>query len=146
MEKDVGAMLFVARTNLDRARLACGIGRNEEAERIAAEVESAAEGLHLDAPAGEARRVGESARKTPPASATGPPGRALSAREREVLALVSNGSSNKDIAGRLVISVNTVERHLANIYTKLGVRGRAEAAVFAVRSGIVEGGGIGGLP
>jgi DNA-binding CsgD family transcriptional regulator len=62
----------------------------------------------------------------------------LSPREREVLALVSEGASNKDIASILVISLNTVERHLANIYTKLGIRGRAEAAAYAVRTGLTS--------
>ena len=57
----------------------------------------------------------------------------LSRREREVLSLLPSGATNKDIAGRLFISVHTVERHLANIYTKLGIRGRAEASAVAVR-------------
>ena len=37
-----------------------------------------------------------------------------------------------------MISLNTVERHLANIYTKLGIRGRAEAAAYAVRTGLAS--------
>lgn len=51
----------------------------------------------------------------------------LSPREEEVLGLVAEGRTNSAIAERLVLSVRTVERHLLNIYTKLGVRGRTEA-------------------
>ncbi len=56
----------------------------------------------------------------------------LSEREREVLGLVAQGSSNAEIAAVLVLSVRTVERHVANIYGKLGMSGRtARAAVTA---------------
>lgn len=55
------------------------------------------------------------------------PSAQLSARETEVLALVADGCTNAEVAGRLVLSVRTVERHLLNAYAKLGVRGRAEA-------------------
>lgn len=51
----------------------------------------------------------------------------LSARETEVLDLVARGHTNAEVAARLVVSVRTVERHLLNAYTKLGVRGRTEA-------------------
>jgi DNA-binding CsgD family transcriptional regulator len=51
----------------------------------------------------------------------------LSARETQVLRLVADGCTNAEVAERLVLSVRTVERHLLNIYAKLGVRGRAEA-------------------
>jgi pimeloyl-ACP methyl ester carboxylesterase len=51
----------------------------------------------------------------------------LTAREREVLQLVAEGCTNAEAAERLVLSVRTVERHLLNAYTKLNVRGRAEA-------------------
>jgi pimeloyl-ACP methyl ester carboxylesterase/DNA-binding CsgD family transcriptional regulator len=61
----------------------------------------------------------------------------LSAREREVVALVAAGRSNDEIAAELVLSVRTVERHLQNAYTKLGVRGpsaRAAAAAALART------------
>lgn len=61
----------------------------------------------------------------------------LSNREREVLILLGQGWSNKDIAQRLYISVRTVEGHLANVYGKLGVHSRTEAALYAVRQGWV---------
>ena len=52
----------------------------------------------------------------------------LSRREAEVLDLVADGCTNAEVAARLVLSVRTVERHLLNAYTKLGMRGRTEAA------------------
>jgi pimeloyl-ACP methyl ester carboxylesterase/DNA-binding CsgD family transcriptional regulator len=56
---------------------------------------------------------------------------ALSAREREVLALMTDGSSNARIAERLQISEKTARNHASNLFDKLGVRSRAEAIVFA---------------
>ncbi|WP_353807876.1 LuxR C-terminal-related transcriptional regulator [Agromyces sp. SYSU T00194] len=54
----------------------------------------------------------------------------LTAREAEILALVADGASNRDVAGRLFISEKTVGRHLANIYLKLGVGSRTAAAAW----------------
>ena len=51
----------------------------------------------------------------------------LSYREWQVLALLANGLSNKEIAQRLAIAVHTVEKHLHNIYPKLAVKNRASA-------------------
>jgi DNA-binding NarL/FixJ family response regulator len=55
----------------------------------------------------------------------------LSAREREVLALMTEGLSNTDIAERLSISEKTVRNHASNLFDKLGVWTRAQAIVFA---------------
>jgi DNA-binding NarL/FixJ family response regulator len=55
----------------------------------------------------------------------------LSRREREVLALVAQGRSNEEIAATLVLSVRTVERHVANTYRKLRLSGRTARAAAA---------------
>jgi DNA-binding CsgD family transcriptional regulator len=62
---------------------------------------------------------------------------ALTDRETEVLALIASSCTNQRIADALSISLNTVERHTANVYRKLGVRGRVEATHYAVRFGLV---------
>jgi DNA-binding NarL/FixJ family response regulator len=56
----------------------------------------------------------------------------LTEREAEILKRVADGCANKEIANELRISVHTVERHIANLYAKIGVRNRAEAAAYAV--------------
>ena len=61
----------------------------------------------------------------------------LTARELDVLRLLVEGRSDKDIAGALYIGTRTVQTHVANLFAKLGVNTRAEAAVVAVRQGIV---------
>ena len=62
----------------------------------------------------------------------------LTAREIEVLQLVVEGRSNQEIAESLVISESTVKNHLRNILGKLQLRNRIQAAVYAVREGLVE--------
>jgi DNA-binding NarL/FixJ family response regulator len=66
-----------------------------------------------------------------------PGGHGLTAREIDVLALLAKGETNSEIASRLGLSVNTVERHVTNLYRKIDARGRADATAFAVRRGIV---------
>ncbi len=61
--------------------------------------------------------------------------RRLTSREREILALVATGTSNKGIARSLRISPNTVKFHLTRLFGKLGVATRAEAIAAAARSG-----------
>ena len=67
----------------------------------------------------------------PQAAAIGSAFTALSARERQVLALIADGLSNTDIAERLQISEKTVRNHASNVFDKLGVWSRAQAIVFA---------------
>jgi DNA-binding NarL/FixJ family response regulator len=61
----------------------------------------------------------------------------LTEREEELLRLVASGKSNKAIAADLSLSQKTVERHLSNIFSKLGVTSRVGATSFAHRHGIV---------
>ena len=62
----------------------------------------------------------------------------LTEREDEVLKLIAEGSSSKEIARTLTISVETVERHRANILAKLGMRDRTQLTRYAIRAGLIE--------
>jgi DNA-binding NarL/FixJ family response regulator len=62
----------------------------------------------------------------------------LTTRELEVLKLVAEGHSSREIADALVISLKTVERHRSNIMGKLGIRDRVELTRYAIRRGLVE--------
>ncbi len=72
-------------------------------------------------------------------------GEPLTDREREVLELVATGITNREVAQKLFISVNTVKVHLRNVYTKLGADSRTEATMIAVREGWVDVGGEGAM-
>ncbi|MCX5051172.1 MULTISPECIES: response regulator [unclassified Streptomyces] len=106
-------------------------------------VRAAAEGRTVLSPAVASRLV--SAVRTPR-----PPGNEpLSPREREVLALVAKGTSNREIARELFISEATVKTHLTHLYGKLGVNDRAAAVATAYERGILGrpgSGGAGGTP
>ena len=62
----------------------------------------------------------------------------LTGREREVLRLVVEGFANKQIARRLLITEKTVKTHVSNVLQKLGVEDRTQAAVLAIRQGLVQ--------
>jgi DNA-binding NarL/FixJ family response regulator len=62
----------------------------------------------------------------------------LSAREREVVSLIAAGSTNREIAERLILSPHTVKEYTSGIYRKLGVRNRAEAVKRAQRLGLIS--------
>jgi DNA-binding CsgD family transcriptional regulator/N-acetylneuraminic acid mutarotase len=69
-------------------------------------------------------------------------GEPLTEREKEILQMVATGVTNREVALRLSISVNTVKVHLRNVYSKLGAESRTEATVIAMREGwvVVDGG------
>ena len=119
-----------------RAALADGASgyllKDVPAERLVAAVRAAAVGDAVLSGAA-ARRVAAdlSARRLPPAEGTL---RALTGREREVLALMAQGMSNGEIAVELVIGEGTVKTHVARILMKLGVRDRLQAVVLAHRA------------
>ncbi|MGA7705364.1 MAG: response regulator transcription factor, partial [Solirubrobacteraceae bacterium] len=79
--------------------------------------------IHVGPPAGDSKL----------AQAT-PPDPLLTARERDVLRLIASGADNAAIGLELSISPHTVKQHVTNIFEKLGVRTRVEAAVYAVRA------------
>jgi LuxR family transcriptional regulator, maltose regulon positive regulatory protein len=62
----------------------------------------------------------------------------LSDREIQVLNLLANGASNKDLSKQLLIELGTVKRHLSNIYTKLGVQSRTQAIAHAITMNLIE--------
>lgn len=61
----------------------------------------------------------------------------LSRRERDVLSLIALGHSNAMIAEELMVAETTVKSHVSNIFVKLGAKNRAEASLYAHRSGLV---------
>jgi len=70
--------------------------------------------------------------------ATKPNTYGLTPRELEVVALVAEGLPNRDIAGRLTITEETVKRHLTNIFDKVGMSNRVELALFAINHRLVQ--------
>ncbi|MFE3830310.1 response regulator [Streptomyces sp. NPDC059092] len=68
----------------------------------------------------------------------GIPDSAVTPREEEILKLVAEGHTSKEIAGLLLISAKTVERHRANLLQKLGLRDRLELTRYAIRAGLIE--------
>lgn len=100
-------------------------------EDLAAAIRAAADGRSTMSP--EAAEVLADDGETAAAS-----GGDLTEREREILALLAQGLSNKKIAERLEISEYTVRNHVSQVIAKLGVANRSEAAVLAVQRGLVD--------
>jgi DNA-binding CsgD family transcriptional regulator len=74
--------------------------------------------------------------RRPPCAASGE--QLLTARERQVLALIATGLTNRAIADALVISERTVDRHVSNILTKLDLPSRSAATAYAYERGLVQ--------
>ena len=141
---------FGARAAATRARADLGLvlldrGRapdRSRARQLVMDASAAANELGMDALAerladGRARleTVPGGGRRPP---ALGPTPTTLTAREIEVLRLIANGFANKEIARELDVSETTAKTHVSNILAKIGVTDRTQAAIYAVRSGLVS--------
>jgi DNA-binding NarL/FixJ family response regulator len=110
--------------------------KDADADEVAAAVRAAHRGeLKLDPVI--ARRLMSSLRAAPRHDLT----EELTARELEVLRLVGAGRANKEIAAELLISERTARTHVSNILGKLGLSSRTQAALWAVREGLVDADG-----
>jgi DNA-binding CsgD family transcriptional regulator/tetratricopeptide (TPR) repeat protein len=131
LSRRIGAWPWLARAQFEHARLLAALpdAPNSAAEALLAEARSLA---HRCGMVRLAARISATAQVAPVRLPAG-----LTARESEILRLLAGGSTSQEIAERLIVSVHTVNRHIANIYAKIGARGRAEATAFAFRSGLV---------
>jgi DNA-binding CsgD family transcriptional regulator len=126
-----GQVFEQARSRVRLAATLRAAGRASEAAEQASLARDAARRLGARPLLDELRQLGES--RSPSASSN-----ALTQRERDVLALITQGSTNRQIARQLYISEKTVSVHVSNILAKLGVRGRTEAAAVARRDGLLN--------
>ena len=115
--------------------------KDSSADDIARAVRTVHAGQALLEPAVQ-RRLIESLRERPPPAlappAPPPPPDDLTPREVEVLGLIAQGLSNRDIAARLFVSEATVKTHVNNIFSKAGVRDRAQAVRYAFDHGLAR--------
>ncbi|GAA4637145.1 response regulator transcription factor [Actinoallomurus vinaceus] len=115
--------------------------KDSTADDLVAAVRVVARGDALLAPQVTGRLIREFARQRRDQPKPAPALATLTARETEVLQLIAGGLSNAEIAARLVVSEHTVKTHVARVFTKLGLRDRAQAVVLAYESGLVTPGG-----
>jgi DNA-binding NarL/FixJ family response regulator len=121
--------------------------KDAPAEELAAAIRVVAAGESLLAP-GVTRRVIDAfvRRDSPPTAGPDPRLAVLTPRELEVLSLLARGRSNRDIAETLFVSEGTTKTHVSNVLTKLGLRDRVQAVIFAYESGVVVAGDPFGNP
>ncbi|HSK27549.1 MAG TPA: response regulator transcription factor [Jiangellales bacterium] len=116
--------------------------KDAPAEELASAIRVVAAGDSLLAP-GVTRRVVDAFLRRPaprPVREADPALSRLTPRELEVLGLLARGLSNADIADRLVVSEATAKTHVSNVLSKLGLRDRVQAVIFAYESGVVVAG------
>ncbi len=130
--RQIDAPVFVARARERLGTLLLSFGRRQEAIE---ELSRACDAYRSYKLAAAAERVDALLRPPEPAKASRTEG--LTDREVEVLRLLASGASNKEIADRLYLSVRTVERHITNLYAKIGARGKADATAYALRRGLL---------
>jgi LuxR family maltose regulon positive regulatory protein len=131
----VGGPFEASRVRIDLAETLVALGRTELAEREVTQALDQLLELGAETEAKRARRVlmhsgGE--------RGAGAEERGITPREREVLSLIAEGLTNRQIAEQLVVSEHTVHRHVTNILRKLDLGSRTAAATYALRSGIVD--------
>jgi LuxR family transcriptional regulator, maltose regulon positive regulatory protein len=132
-----GAPFEASQARIELATSLAALGRTELAEREAATALDRLLELGAETEAERARRLLEASIR---AGDDGPPP-VVTRRERDVLGLLAEGLTNRQIAERLVISEHTVHRHVTNILRKLDLPSRTAAAAWAVRSGGFEDAG-----
>ena len=128
-----------ARARLRLARTLHGMGRRDGAAREARAAHTAFARLGAEADAGDAAALlseVEAAPRSPGKRASGG-SRNLTRREVEVLRLVAQGLSDKEVAGHLDLSEHTVHRHVTNILTKTGLPSRTAAVAHAAKAGLL---------
>ena len=106
-------------------------------DELVAGIRAVAAGESLLAPSVTRRLIEAFVRDHPPARERPPELQELTPRESEILSLLARGLSNSEIAAELVVSATTVKTHVAAILSKLGLRDRVQAVVFAYEAGIV---------
>jgi DNA-binding CsgD family transcriptional regulator len=132
-----GHCFEIARSQARLAVVLRATGRTEEAVEVAGRATVTASRLGAGPLVGELRALGPVAPL--PRSEQSRRDETLTGREREVLALLALGRSNRDIGGQLYISVKTVSVHVSNLMAKLGAGGRTEAVAIARRRGLLVG-------
>ena len=111
--------------------------KDSSIEEVAQAIRVVADGQSLISPSMAIKLIDEFKQMARPERETGPALR-LTERELDVLRLVAQGHSNKEIAARLFISENTVKNHVRNMLEKLQLHSRMEAVMYAVRENLLE--------
>ena len=111
-------------------------GKEVEPQELHNAIEAACRGEFILCPI-IAKKVLEEFGQDPRARPSGVPYDELTQRELQVLQLAANGLSNKELAGKLVISEKTVKNHTANIFSKLQVNDRTQAILYGLHRGLI---------
>lgn len=106
--------------------------KNTEADELCRAIKAAAEGKIQLSP--------EASKRLMKSLQTADPVEQLTERELDILRLIAQGGSNKDIAERLNVTEKTVKTHVSNVLTKLDLKSRTQAAVYAWQTGLVQSG------
>ncbi|PVZ05340.1 helix-turn-helix transcriptional regulator [Actinomycetospora cinnamomea] len=126
-----GTPFEAARARLELTTSLIALGQLDLAAQEAGAAATSLDRLGAEVESGRAHRLLD--------VATNPAGLAVTRRERDVLVLLAEGLTNRQIAAQLVVSEHTVHRHVTNILRKLDLPSRTAAAAYVVRSGLTAG-------